>query len=106
MSDVARIFAPLLIWLALFSGLYGLHGLGCGLGWPGVPLGPLTVHRAVLLAAGIGAVLVQAAVLLALTGPLRSPRTFVRQVSLTLAVAGVAAMVWTVLPVGFVSSCG
>ena len=106
MSDFARIFAPLLVWLALFSGVYGLHGIGCGMGWPGKDLGPLTLHRGALLAGAAGAVLVQGAVLLALIGPLRSPRPFARRVSLTLAVAGLAAMVWTVLPVGFVSSCG
>jgi hypothetical protein len=105
MTDVARIFAPLLVWLALFSGVYGLHGIGCGLGWPDASVGPWPLHRAALVAAWIGAVILQSLLLLALARPLRSTRPFVQGVSLTLAVSGVVAVGWTLFPVLFVSSC-
>jgi hypothetical protein len=105
MTDVARIFAPLLLWLALFSGVYGLHGIGCGLGWPDASVGPWPLHRTALVAAWIGAVALQALLLLVLARPLESGRPFVRRVSLTLAVSGVVAVCWTLFPVVFASSC-
>jgi hypothetical protein len=105
MTDVARIFAPLLVWLALFSGVYGLHGIGCGLGWPDESIGPLPLHRTALVAAWIGAVILQSLLLLALTRPLRSDRPFVQGVSLALAVSGVVAVVWSLFPVLFATSC-
>lgn len=106
MSEVARIFAPLLVWLALFSGVYGLHGLGCALGWPGVDAGPTSLHRAALLAGWCGAILLQVLVLIALIRPLGSQRPFVRGITITLGVTAVVATVWTLFPVAFVSSCG
>jgi hypothetical protein len=106
MTDAARIFAPLLVWLALFSGVYGLHGIGCGLGWPDLRLGPVPLHRGALVAAWVGALIVQAALLTALAGPLRSGRAFVQEVTLTLAVASLVATAWTLFPVAFATSCG
>jgi hypothetical protein len=105
MSDAARIFTPLLLWLALFSGVYAVHGLGCGLGWTEVPAGPLTLHRWALVGAAAGAVAVQGGLLLAILGRLGSGRAFVRGLSVTLAVAGVVAVVWSLFPVLFASSC-
>ena len=105
MTEVARIFAPLLVWLALFSGVYGLHGLGCGLGWPEVGLGALSLHRAALLGGWAGSIAVQALVLAALAGPFGSRCGFVRGISLALAVAGLPAVVWTLAPVALTSSC-
>lgn len=106
MSEVARIFAPLLVWLALFSGVYGLHGLGCGLGWADVDAGPTSLHRAALIAGWGAAIVVQGLVLLALLRIWRSRQPFGRSVTRTLGVAALVATVWTLFPVAFASSCG
>jgi hypothetical protein len=105
MSDVARIFAPMFVWLALFSGVYAVHGLGCGLGWDAVALGAGTFQGAALVVAAAGAVLVQAGTLYLIAGPLRSPAAFARRLSLTVAVVGLVAMVWTLIPVAVTSYC-
>lgn len=105
MTDVARIFAPLLIWLALFSGVYGLHGVGCGLGWSTIEVFSWTLHRTALVTAWGAAAILQVLLLAALSGPLRSPQPFVQGVTLTLAVAALFAVVWTLFPVVFASSC-
>ncbi|TDR89610.1 hypothetical protein [Enterovirga rhinocerotis] len=50
MALVMRSLAGLTLWAAGFSLLYGLHGLGCGLGWTREILGPLTVLNGALIA--------------------------------------------------------
>lgn len=105
MSDVARIFAPMFVWLALFSGVYAVHGLGCGLGWDAVALGAGSVQGAALVGAAAGAVAVQAGTLYLIAGPLRSSGAFVRRLSVTVAVIGLAAMLWALLPVAVTSYC-
>lgn len=107
MTDVLRIFAPILLWLALFSGVYGLHGIGCGLGWAEVALaGPASLHRVALLMAYAGALAAGALMLVLITGRWRSPRPFARRVSRDLAVAALVAIGWTLAPVLYASSCG
>jgi hypothetical protein len=105
MTDIVRIFAPLLVWLALFSGVYGLHGIGCGLGWPDLRLDGLSLHRLALLSAFGASLAVQAALLFALARPFRSGHSFVQGVTLTLAVTALLATGWTLFPVIFASSC-
>ena len=51
MSDILRILVAPLAWLASFSAVYGIHGLACALGWPGIGLPGLSLFRVVLLAA-------------------------------------------------------
>ncbi|MGR3825295.1 MAG: hypothetical protein ACU0A5_22210 [Salipiger marinus] len=106
MTEVTRIFAPILIWLGLFTGVYALHGLGCGLGWPQQDLGPASLHRVALIAAWGVAILLQAAVLYLVARPWASHSPLVQQVTVTLAISAVVAMVWTLFPVAFASSCG
>lgn len=106
MTDFLRIMTPMLLWLALFSGVYGLHGIGCGLGWTEVDFGVLTLHRTALLSAWGAAGLLQALLLAALARPLRSPRPFVQGVSLKLSVAGLFATAWSLFPLVFATSCG
>jgi hypothetical protein len=106
MSDVARIMGPLLLWLALFSGVYALHGLGCGLGWDGVPLAGHSLHRTALLAAWAASFALQAGLLILLVGPLRSAAPFARRISVALAVAGLVAVAWSLFPVAFATYCG
>ena len=48
------------VWAVAFSAAYGLHGIGCALGWPGLYLGPLSLQRAAIMLTwlvGIGACL-------------------------------------------------
>lgn len=52
------------LWAAVFTGVYSLHGLGCALGWPGFPLGPLSLHRTVMVAAWIAGLMAASALLL------------------------------------------
>lgn len=106
MIDLLRILIGPLVWLAGFSGLYGLHGLGCSAGWHEVALAGLGLHRAVLLAAWAALLALQASVLLALwRGPFAATPGFVRFTSVTLGVVGLVAAAWTLFPVAVLSSC-
>ena len=51
MTWVAQMLAGPVLWGALFSAVYGLHGLGCALGWPArdTPIGPLHPMALILL---------------------------------------------------------
>jgi ABC-type uncharacterized transport system involved in gliding motility auxiliary subunit len=49
MALVVKVLAGLVLWGAGFSILYALHGLGCGLGWTDLAIGPLTLLQAVLV---------------------------------------------------------
>lgn len=109
MSDVLRILVAPLAWLASFSAIYGLHGLGCALRWPEVEISALSLSlfRAVLLGALLTALLLQ----LGLLQALRSRRfgagsSFVRRTSVATGWTGLAATLWTLHPVAVTSSCG
>lgn len=103
MSTILRISLPLTLWLASFSAVYGLHGLVCSSRW--TPLFEDGTGRALLVAAAVLAIAVQAALLFALQSPRwgTSDRTM-RRVSLTLAAAALVASIWTLLPTA-VTSC-
>ncbi|MDX2201262.1 MAG: hypothetical protein NW223_00795 [Hyphomicrobiaceae bacterium] len=106
MSDIFRIMAGFLVWLALFSALYGLHGIGCAAGWQATQVAGTSLFRLALVTAAGAAILAQLAVPVALRSPrLRSPSPFVGQVSTTLAVAAVVALTWTSFPVAVLSAC-
>ena len=51
MTWVAQMLAGPVLWGALFSAVYGLHGLGCALDWPArdTPMGPLHPVAMILL---------------------------------------------------------
>ena len=105
MRDVLRISAPLTVWLAAFSAVYGLEGLVCSERWEEARLG-LGAGRVALIAAWVLALMIQAAMLLALRSPrFASKRPFVRTLSLTLAVVALIATAWTLLPVVTTSLC-
>lgn len=96
MSDVIRLFGPLLLWLAAFSAIYGLQGVVCAQGMG---------HTVVLAAWGL-AVLLQGAVLAVLaTRRFGAPSRFVRRVSMALAGVALVAVVWTLAPVAFLPAC-
>jgi hypothetical protein len=108
MTDVTRLSLPLTLWIISFSAIYGLHGLACAGGWA-LEEGPagLSWGRAVLLAAGLAAVAVQALGVLALARPpWGAPPGFLRRTSLSLAVVSLLATAWTALPVAVLPLCG
>jgi len=96
MTDVFRLFGPLLLWLASFSAIYGLHGVLCAQGW----------DRALLVAAWVLAVALQVALLLLLsTKRFGAHSAFIRWTSLALAAVGLVAVIWTQSPVAFLTAC-
>lgn len=100
MSDVLRLSLPLTVWLAAFSGIYGLQGALCAAGLEGGQA------RAALLAAAALSLAAQGGLALALAAPRwASPRPFVQRTTTALAVVAVVAAAWTLLPVAVASAC-
>ncbi|WP_242494217.1 hypothetical protein [Salipiger sp. IMCC34102] len=101
-----RILLPLLVWLASFSAIYGLHGIGCAAGWPDVALAGSSLFRLALLAAWIAAIVLQVAILIALRSTrFRADEGFAYRVSVALAWVGVVAILWTLFPLATVAEC-
>ena len=107
MRDLLRILLPLLLWLAAFSAIYGLHGIGCAQRWPEVALPAASLFRWALVTAWLAAILAQLVVLAAL-GSRRfgAPSPFARWTSLATAWAGLVATLWTLHPVALLADCG
>ena len=107
MNDVIRLSLPLTIWLISFSAVYGLQGIVCSSSWSKTPgIAGLGWGRLVLLAAFVIATVVQTATLAALWRTRFDDSTgFMRWMTLTLAVAGLVAVFWTLLPVAVLSIC-
>jgi hypothetical protein len=96
MTDVVRLFGPLVLWLASFSAIYGLHGVTCAEGW----------DRAILIPAWLLAVALQAVPLLLLSTERFGARPgFARSTSLALATVGLVAVIWTLAPLAFLTAC-
>ena len=106
MTDVLRILISLLLWLVVFSAVYGLHGIGCAAGWENIDVHGVSLVRLVLVAAWALALLAHLALLKALLSPrFRSASHFISRVSIALAIAALAATGWTLFPVAFLSRC-
>jgi hypothetical protein len=106
MTDLLRIISAFLLWLALFSAVYGLHGVGCAASWTTTPVAGTSLFRLVLVGMALLAVFSQVAMLLALRAPqLRSPSPLVSHVSTALALAAVVAQAWSLFPVAVLSAC-
>ena len=96
MTDVLRLFGPLVLWLGSFSAIYGLHAVLCVQGW----------DRSVLVGAWLLAVALQVGVLLALTTDRFGARPgFARWTSVALATVSLVAMVWTLSPIAVLGAC-
>lgn len=107
MRDLLRILAPLLLWLASFSAIYGLHGVGCAQGWAQISLGPLTLFRSILIAAWLLAVLAQFALLWGTRSwPFGPKGGFARRTGMLTGWTAVVATIWTLQPVVATTSCG
>jgi hypothetical protein len=106
MTDVLRILLPLMVWLAAFGGVYGLHGLLCGHAIEGVVLGSIALSRAVMAGAYALAIVALATVLLILDARrFASGSPFVRFVSRATGWTALVAVVWTLAPVLGTTSC-
>jgi hypothetical protein len=106
MTDVIRISLPLTIWLISFSLIYGLHGIVCSSSWSTVPsLAGLTQGRLVLIAAFAMAILVQITLVFLSSGRFGAAVGFMRWTSITLAIVGLVAVLWTLFPVVVLPLC-
>ncbi|GAD57275.1 hypothetical protein [Limimaricola cinnabarinus] len=104
MITVLRLSLPLAIWLASFSGVYGLHGLMCSSRWAGPPIG--LSERGLLIGAAILAIAVQSLCLVVLRAPKwRDPDPAMRRIGLALAAIALVAAIWTLLPPTVLASC-
>ena len=102
MKDVVRIVIAMLVWLAVFSALYGLEGVGCAAGWHRIPVNGATLFQAAMTIAFFVALLI----LVALRLPrFRSASPFVAHISIILAVAALVAGAWTLFPALALSHC-
>lgn len=107
MKDVVRILLAPLLCLASFSATYGLHGIGCALGWPEIALWGASVFRVALLTAWLVAILIQVAILIVLhSDRFRAASAFTQWASLATAWVGLVAVLWTVYPVAVITACG
>jgi len=105
-KELVRILLPLLVWLASFSAIYGLHGLGCAFGWTEVAFLGMTLFRGALLTGWLAAILVQLLLLLAVRKrPFASTSDFYGKLNLVTAWSGVTATGWTLFPVTVSSTC-
>ena len=106
MSDLARLLAAPLLWLAGFSAVYGLHGAGCGLGWFGIEVFASSLHRLALVGAWLALLVAQVLALLVLRrrSPEGSPA--LHHASIVLGWTALAAALWTLFPVALLSTCG
>lgn len=97
MRSVLRLSLPLTLWLAAFSGVYGLHGLLCSGRWSDIAGAP--AGRVLLALVVLAAIAMQAALLIGLRAPRwRDPDPALRRASLVLATAALVGTIWTLAP--------
>lgn len=101
---LARLIAGPTLWAVAFSAVYGLHGLGCALGWTGqgwTGQGWLDLHRLAMLAAWALALAAHVPLLIRFPqGP--GLRFVLPRLGLWI---GLASTFFTLLPVLVTSSC-
>ncbi|MGJ0532256.1 hypothetical protein [Methylocystis sp.] len=106
MKEIVRIVIAMLVWLAVFSALYGLEGAGCAAGWQHIQVNGATLFQAAMTLAFSVALFILVAVLVALRSPrFRSASPFVAHISIILAVAALVAGAWTLFPALALSHC-
>lgn len=106
MSDLLRILVAPLAWLAMFSAVYGLHGILCANGIEATANGGVSTGRLVFLAAYLLAIAIQGTLLYALySSKFGSASHFVRFTSRTTGWVGLAATVWTLMPAATTTFC-
>lgn len=88
-------------WAAAFSLAYGLHGLGCELGWPALSLGPVSLQRVAIALPSLAAILL-CLVLLARVRTALGPEAGIPRLGLWI---GLVATLYTMAPVLVATSC-
>lgn len=106
MSVIFQLLAPLLLWLASFSAIYGLHGLGCAQGWSAVEIGPLSLFRMALVVAWGVVVAAQIMLFRLVRNRIRrAPKRDLPKTRLIIGWTALVASVWTLFPVAVLTSC-
>lgn len=106
MALVMRVLAGLLLWAAGFSVLYGLHGVGCAVGWGNARFGPVTVLSVVLVGTWLAFVAMASVWLVVLwrrDGLAQSD--LLRKVGLISALSGLGGLLFTGAPVLLPAHC-
>ncbi|MFN3844885.1 MAG: hypothetical protein ACK4RZ_03550 [Paracoccaceae bacterium] len=96
MTDVLRLFGPLVLWLASFSAVYGVQGISCAQGWTNTPV---VIAWAVAIALQVAVLPVLQSARFGMQPGLK------RWASLTLGVIGLIAVIWTLFPVVVLRAC-
>lgn len=104
---ILALLAGFLVWSGAFVLLYALQALGCRFGWNEMALGPLDLHRAVLIGVFGLVVIAQIAVLRvtrpAAPGP--DPAPFLARAGHWASLAALVAAILVFAPVVAVSTC-
>jgi len=101
MRWLAWLIAGPSIWAMCFAAAYGLHGLGCELGWPSLTVGPVSVQRAAILLVWLAGTLACLA-LLSQVGRRLGPDMLLPRLGIWI---GVVATLFTLAPVLVASTC-
>ncbi|WP_018387319.1 hypothetical protein [Ancylobacter sp. FA202] len=88
-------------WAGAFSVAYGLHGLGCELGWPALDVGPLSLQRMAIALPSLAAILL-CLVLLSRVKATLGPEAGLPRLGLWI---GLIATLYTMAPVLVATSC-
>lgn len=101
MRWLAWLIAGPTVWAVAFATAYGLHGLGCEMGWPAPRLGPVSAQRAAILLIGLLAALACVALLAQINRRLGAEAGLPR-IGLWI---GLSATLFTLAPALFASTC-
>ncbi len=102
MGWLVRALLGPVIWSAMFTAVYALHGLGCALGWPGRSM-PLTgdLQRFALLALWIAGIVVHLVQIRLTTAPAGVTGGIVRAGGWI----GLVSTLFTLMPIVVTSTC-
>lgn len=89
------------IWAAAFTLVYALHGAGCAAGWAGLDIGPVSLHRLLMLLGWLAGIAAGGWLLLRLPAG-KDRETWLPRAG---ALIGLFATLFTLVPVLFASSC-
>ena len=103
MMPLLRMTAGLTHWAVAFCVLYGLHGLGCANAAAAIAVGPISLHRLILMLAWVGGIVAGGVLTLWLhrTGRGALPD----RIGIVLGWVGVGAIVVTGLPIVTIPAC-